>query len=218
MIRSRTRIALSLLLALGVFPVACHKHARVRTDSDVGPVIRDTARVVATITDSSVVALFKDTAVASVFAGKGQTFGLSPKTPRQRESLRATLRKERALWQARRPRDYKFLLRVACFCPGMRGWLLMDVRSGQPLRAWDRSGRSAVLADWNTFSIDGFYDNLDRAAEINGEVQVAFDPRWHFPTYVRITAMPGPDMWSFIEAGGFRPGAMSPNLVRPNAP
>src|SRR6266566_2923628 len=149
MIRARIRIALSGLLVLGVFPVACHKSARVRSNANVGPVIKDTTGVVARITDTSVIALFRDTTVANVFAAEGKTFNLQ--RPGQRQSLLATLRKERELWQAAKPRDYKFLLRVACFCPGPRGWLLMDVRSGQPLRAWDRAGKSAALIDWNTF-------------------------------------------------------------------
>ena len=195
------RIALSALLVLGVFPVACHRAARVRSDSDVGPVIKDTTHVVAPITDRSVVAFFRDTGAVIVLSTEGQTFEL--RTPRQRQFLRAALRKERDLWQARKPRDYKFLLRVGCFCPGTRGWLLMDVRSGQPLRAWDRTGKSAALTDWNTLSIDGLYDNLERTADINGEVQVAFDPRWHFPRYVRTTALPGPDMWSVVDVRGF---------------
>ena len=188
---------------LGVFPVACHRTAPVRKHVDVGPVIKDTARVIALITDTSVVALFKDTTVSNVFSTEGQTFKLG--TPAQRQSLRATLRKERELWQARKPRDYKFLLRVGCFCPGTRGWLLMEVRSSQPLRAWDRAGKSAALTDWNTFSIDGLYDNLERAADNNGQVQIAFNPRWHFPRYVYTVALPGPDMWSIIEVQGFRP-------------
>jgi hypothetical protein len=203
MIRVRIRIALSALLVLGVFPVACHKNARVQSNADVGPVIKDTAGVVAPITDTSVIALFKDTAVASVFSAEGQTFKLQ--TPGQRQSLRATLRKERELWQARKPRDYRFLLRVGCFCPGTRGWLLIEVRSSQPKRAWDRAGRSAALTDWNTFSIDGLYDNLERAADNVGEVQIAFDPRWHFPKYVYTVVLPGPDAWSTIEVRGLRP-------------
>jgi len=200
---SNIRIALSALLVLGVFTVACHRTAPVRKHDDVGPVIKDTARVIALITDTSVVALFKDTTVSNVFSTEGQTFKLG--TPAQRQSLRATLRKERELWQARKPRDYKFLLRVGCFCPGTRGWLLMEVRSSQPLRAWDRTGKSAALTDWNTFSIDGLYDNLERAADNNGQVQIAFNPRWHFPRYVYTVALPGPDMWSIIEVQGFRP-------------
>lgn len=196
-------VGLSAVLVLGVFPVACHKNARVQRNADVGPVIKDTVRVVVPITDTSVVALFKDTAGTRVFPAEGQIFKL--RTPGQRQSLHATLKKERELWQAGKPRDYRFLLRVACFCPGTRGWLLMDVRSGQPLRAWDRAGRSAALTDWNTFSIDGLYDNLARLADINGEVRIAFDPRWHFPKHVYAVTLPGPDAWSIFEVRGFRP-------------
>lgn len=190
-------------VAVGVFLVACHKNARVQSDAHVVPVTKDTARVVPPppITDTSVLALFKDTVVVSVFSAEGHTF----KLPGERQSLRAALRKERELWQARKPREYKFLLRVGCFCPGTRGWLLMEVRAGQPLRAWDKAGNSAALTDWNTFSIDGLYDSLDRTANINGQVQIAFDPRWHFPKYVHSVVLPGPDAWSTTEVRGFRP-------------
>jgi hypothetical protein len=203
MIRMRTRLALSAVLGLGIFPVGCHKGARVQRNPDVGPAIKDTASLVAPITDPSVVALFKDTAVVSVLTAEGQTFKLA--NPGQRQSLRATLRKERELWKATKPLGYRFLLRVACFCPGTRGWLLVEVRGSQPLRAWDRTGKSAALTDWNTFSIDGLYDNLERAAEIDGQVRIAFDPRWHFPAYVYTVALPGPDAWSIIEVRALRP-------------
>ena len=132
MIRVRIRIALFALLVLGVFPVACHRNARVQSNADVGPVIKDTTGVVAPITDPGVVALFRDTGVVSVFSAEGQTFKLQ--TPGQRQSLHATLRKERELWRARKPRDYKFLLRVECFCPGSRRWLLIEVRSSRQRR------------------------------------------------------------------------------------
>jgi hypothetical protein len=200
-IRVRTRTALSALSALGVFLVACHKTARVQNNSDVDRVIEDTARVVVPIADATVIAFFKDTAVSRLLSAEGQIF----KLPAQRQSLRATLRKERELWQAGKPREYRFLLRVGCFCPGTRGWLLIEVRDGKSLRAWDRTGKSAPLADWNTFSIDGLYDNLERTTSIDGEVRIAFDPRWHFPTLVRTVALPGPDTWFTIEARGLRP-------------
>ena len=208
MILPRTRRALPALLVLGVFAVACQKNARVQRNADVVPAIKDTAGVVAPITDtrtlatdSSIPALFKDTGVVNVFSSEGQIFA----TPGQRESLRATLNKERRLWQARKPRDYRFLLRVGCFCPGTRGWLLIEVRSGQPLRAWDRTGKPAALTDWNTLSIDGLFDSLERSADINGLVRIAFDPRWHFPRYVHTVALPGPDSWSTTEVRGIRP-------------
>jgi hypothetical protein len=87
----------------------------------------------------------------------------------------------------------------------VRGWLLMEVRRGQPLRAWDRAGRSVALSDWDTFSIDGLFDMLERSADRDASVQVSFDPRRHFPTYIYTRALPGPDMWAIIEARGLRP-------------
>jgi hypothetical protein len=204
------RVAIfSALSVLGVFSVACHKNTRVqRNPPDVRRVTKDTARIKDTarvvvpviVTDPNVIPLFKDTVVTNVFSREGRTF----KLPEQRQALLATLRRERELWQARKPHDYKFLLRVGCFCPGPRGWLLMDVRDSKLLRAWDRTGKSAALSDWNTFSIDGLYDQLERA-DIKGQVQIAFDPRWHFPKYVYTVVLPGPDAWSTVEAQGFRP-------------
>jgi metallo-beta-lactamase class B len=151
--------------------------------------------------DTSVAAIFKDTGSTRLSPAEGQRF----KLPAQRQSLRALLKKERELWQAGKPRDYRFLLQVGCFCPGTRGWQLMEVRSGQPLRAWDRAGQAAPLTDWNTFSIDGLFDDLERSTDRNAQVQIAFDPRWHFPRYVHTAMVPGPDAWSITEVRGFRP-------------
>jgi metallo-beta-lactamase class B len=159
------------------------------------------AKQKATMMDTSIVAIFKDSGSARVFSAEGQSF----RVPEQRQALRALLKKERDLWQAGKPRDYRFLLRVGCFCPGPRGWLAIEARSGQPLRAWDRTGKSAALSDWNTFSIDGLYDNLERTTDRNAVVQIAFDPRWHFPRYVRTTVLPGPDAWSITEVRALRP-------------
>jgi hypothetical protein len=149
-----------------------------------------------------VVALFADTGRTVNFP-EGRKFDL--RTPGQRDSLHALLRKERELWRASGPRDYRFLLRVGCFCPGPRGWLLMEVRGSQLVRAWERTGKPVPFSDWNTFSVDGFFDNLERSVDRNGMVQINFDPRWHFPSYVHTVALPGPDMWATYEARGLRP-------------
>jgi len=200
MICARIRMALSGFLVLGLAPVACHK---TQGNADVGPVVKDTARVTTVVKDTPrVVVIFKDTAPANVFVREGRTFKLQEAG--QRESFRTTLRKERELWQAKKPRDYRFLLRVACFCPGMRGWLLIEVRDGQPVRASDSAGKSVALTDWNTFSIDQLYDNLERSAN-NREVKIAFDARLHFPKYVSTITLPGPDAWSIIDVRELRP-------------
>ena len=202
MSHARIRFFLAGTIALGVIPVACRRHAPVQRQADVGREVKDTTRVVA-IRDTSVAVFFRDTAPTAVFSAPGRTYKLQ--TSGERQSLRTTIRKERELWRSSRPRNYRYLLRVSCFCPGTLGWLLMEVRSGEPLRAWDRTGRSAALTDWNTLSVDGLYDNLERAADGDGEVQIAFDPRWHFPTYIGTNPARGPDAWSNTEARALRP-------------
>ena len=76
----------------------------------------------------------------------------------------------------------------------------MEVRSNQALRAWDRTGRSVALTDWNTLSVDGLYDNLEHWADRDGTVQIDFDARLHFPTFIGTSAARGPDTWSVTEA------------------
>jgi hypothetical protein len=197
------RIFLTGSIALGVVPVACRQHAPVQRQTDVRrEVKKDTTRVVVPIRDSTVVVFFRDTA-PNVVGARGRPFNLQ--RAGDRDALRSTIRKERALWRSSKPRDYRFLLRVGCFCPDTRGWLLMEVRSGQPLRAWDRTGRPAALTDWNTLSIDGLYDYLEQRADRDGGVQIDFDPRWHFPTYIGTSAARGPDTWSTTEARALRP-------------
>jgi hypothetical protein len=196
------RIILTGSIALGVIPLACHRRAPVQGQRDVRREAKDTTSVVAN-RDTSVLVFFKDTAPSNGPSGRGRTFKLE--ASEERKALRTTVTKEHELWRSTKPRDYRFLLRVSCFCPGTRGWLLMEVRSGQPLRAWDRTGRPATLTDWNTLSIDGLYDNLEHAADRNGEVQIAFDPRWHFPAYIRTNAARVPDAWGITDVRAFRP-------------
>lgn len=155
------------------------------------------------VADPVAVAVFADTLRPAARDERG-TFTLE--TPEQRQSLRRLLARERNAWNADKPSDYRFLLRVDCFCPGTRGWLLMDVRGGVLQRAWDRTGKQVSLTDWNTLSVDGLYDMLDRLAANSGRLQIAFDQRWHFPRYVYSSGLRLPDTWSMIEVGGFRPG------------
>jgi hypothetical protein len=188
-IRARILIAWATRLMLTCLIVACHRG------------VPETPTPAKNVSPGRI-AFFNDTGHVVAFP-EARTFNLQ--MPGQRDSLRTALKSERALWRANGLSDYRFLLRTGCFCPGRRGWLLIEVRTGQPLRAWDRAGRSAPVSDWDTFSIDGLFDLLERSADRDAAVQVSFDPRWHFPAYVYTRALPGPDMWGIIEARGFRP-------------
>ena len=163
MIRAPLRMGVIGLLALECLPAACHSQAAGAKKNQGLRVVQDTA----------IVNAFKDTTVGPFGPPGTRAFSL----PSQRDSLLAMLKRERKLWRARKPPDYRFLLQVGCFCPGPRGWLLMDVRSGQPLRVWDKTGKSVALQDWNTFSIDVLFDNVERSASQVRNMKILFDPR-----------------------------------------
>lgn len=180
------------LLVLGFSSGACHRTAPVERKAEVDRVAKDTA---------GVVAVFDEPARTSASVSKARTFKL--REPGQRDSLRATVGRERDQWRATNLRDYQFLLRVECFCPGRKGWLLMEVRSGRLIRASDSTGKSVAFNE-NTLTIEGLFDNLEQKVDIDGVVDVAFDPRWHFPAHVSTIRLPGPDNWSIVEARGIR--------------
>jgi len=65
------------------------------------------------------------------------------------------------------------------------------------------------LSDWDTFSIDGLFDFLEPiAADRDAEVQVSFDPRWHFPTYVYNPRLARPR-----HVGGYRGARVAADLT-----
>jgi uncharacterized protein DUF6174 len=126
-------------------------------------------------------------------------------TPGQRDSLHAEITRQRELWRAGGARDYHFLLRASCFCPGQQGWLLLEVRDGQVVRVWDRGGRPVPLTKDN-YSIDGLFDLLEQDADRDDVVEVGFDGRWHYPGYIRTDVRLGlPDDWGLLQVRGFRP-------------
>ena len=185
-------------IALACLAVACHRAAPVQENHPVRRVVTeraDTARVTVTTPPPAL----GDERVL------GREAGFSFKTPDQRDSLRAVLNRERELWRASAPRDYRYELKVGCFCPGVRGWLTIEVRAGKPLKASDAAGKTVPITDWNTYSIDGLFEHLEGFADRRAGVQVSFDPRGHFPSYVSASFLPGPDMWTVVEARGLRP-------------
>ncbi|MEO8908863.1 MAG: hypothetical protein ABI408_01375 [Gemmatimonadaceae bacterium] len=71
--------------------------------------------------------------------------------------------------------------------------------------AWNRTGKSTAQRHGDVFSLDEVYDKLESAADYADDAQVAFDPRWHFPTYLHASNVEMPDDWVIIEVRGLRP-------------
>ncbi|HJP60984.1 MAG TPA: DUF6174 domain-containing protein [Gemmatimonadaceae bacterium] len=187
------------LIAVAMSLLACHRHT---THEDVQPPPNDTRRVVDDAPgDPAIAALFSDTTPSNAIP-EGRDYRVQ--NAAERQALQATLRRERALWQAAKPAAYRFLSRSDCFCPGPQGWLLVEVRPGQLLRAWDKRGRVVDPRQWYTFTIDNLFDNLERVNDQQSQVQIAFDQRWHYPRYLR-TSMIFPDGWGVTQIRGFHP-------------
>ena len=184
--------------------LGCHRHATQEETVVDHPPVRDTTRVVREVqlVDPTIAALFKDTAPSNAFAVEGRTYNVQ--NTAERQALQTAVKRQRALWQAAKPGSYQFLMRADCFCPGPHGWLLLEVRPGQPLKAWDRTGKRVSPNDWAVFTIDQLYDGVSQPNNQLSRVQIAFDERWHYPRYLR-TSMLMPDGWSITLIRALRP-------------
>ena len=186
------------LFALVLLGAACHSPVAAQKKSAITPFFKDT------------------TSGNGLGVPAGKEFDL--RKPVMRDSLRVLLSQERRLWRAGGQRNYRFLSRTACFCPGPRGWLLVEVRdsssvplsrkgegTGVRVRAWTTAGKLAPLTDWDTFTIDQLYDNLERALDQGGLIMIDFGPQGHFPRYLRTSMPPYPDTWGITEVRALRP-------------
>ena len=190
------RFPLTVLMAFTLVDTGCHRAA---PRSETVPVRESIPR------NTGVSAFFEDTAEAKPGSPPGsRTFNLQ--SPGQRDSLRAEIRRQRELWAAGGVRDYHFLLRESCFCPGQQGWVLLEVRGGKAVRVWDRGGKPVPLTERNNYSIDGLFDLLQQEADRDDVVAVGFEDRWHYPAHIRTDMRVGlPDDWGIIEVRGFTP-------------
>jgi uncharacterized protein DUF6174 len=153
--------------------------------------------------NTGVSGFFEDTVGAALGEPAGsRAFNL--RTPGQRDSLHAEIKRQREMWRAGGVREYHFLFRASCFCPGQEGWVLLQVRGGQAVRAWNRGGKPAPLTERNHYSIDGLFDLLEQKADQDDVV--AFEDGWHHPVHIRSDRRVGlPDDWGILEVRGFRP-------------
>ena len=192
----RQRFPLTVLMAFTLVETGCHRAA---PRSENVAVRENIPR------NTGVSAFFEDTAPAKPGSPAGsRTFNL--RSPGQRDSLHAEVRRQREMWRAGGARDYHFLLRESCFCPGQQGWVLLEVRSGQMVRGWDKRGKPVPLTAGNTYSIDGLFDLLEQDADHDDVVAVDFEDRWHYPAFISTDARVGhPDDWGLVEVRGFRP-------------
>ncbi len=178
----RQRFPLAVLIAVALVETGCH---RAVPRSENVPVRENVP------SNTGVSESIEDTVASHPGSPAGsRTFNL--RSPGQRDSLHAVVNRQRELWRAGGLRDYDMLVRASCFCPGQKGWVLIEVRDGKAVR--------------NDYSIDGLFDLLEQKADRDDVVAIGFEDRWHYPAYVSSDARVGrPDDWGIIEVRGFRP-------------
>ena len=188
------------LILSSVAVAACHHHAP-GDDTLQPPPSNDARRVEDAPRDPAIAAIFRDTVPTTRYPAEGRSYNVQNLA--ERRALETTVAKERALWDAAKPRDYRFLTRSECFCPGPMRWLLLEVSHDQPVRVWDANGRR-VQTTAQELSIDRLFDNISRVRDPLSQVQVAFDEHWHYPRFLR-TSMVYPDGWSIVLIRGLHP-------------
>ena len=188
------------LILISAAIVACPHH-RATDDNVQPPPPSDTRRVDNARGDPAIAALFKDTAPSNAYIAEGRDYNV--RNAADLRALQATVARERALWDKAKPRDYRFLTKSECFCPGPMRWVLLEVRHDQRVRIWDARGRR-VETTAGELNIDRLFDNIAGARDPISHVQVAFDPQWHYPRFLR-TSMIYPDGWSIVMIRGLHP-------------
>jgi len=99
----------------------------------------------------------------------------------------AELQQRRAAWVARGIDNYRYELRISCFCAGdIRRPVLVEVRSGAVSKVWDLETARPV-ADVTPYpTITGLYDKAVEMRSGGGHVSVAYDTNLGFPARLEV--------------------------------
>ncbi len=143
---------------------------------------------------------------APVRAGLGPTTG--PLTPAQRDTLLQDVRARRAAWRARGITDYRVRLAVGCFCPWRSTPAILEVRGGVAVALRDTTGRpfGAVREPWSLYTVEGFFDAIERAVQRADVVGATYDACLGYPRELRGDGkVDRVDDWFWATASDLRP-------------
>jgi hypothetical protein len=97
------------------------------------------------------------------------------------------LQQKRAAWVARRITDYRFELRISCFCAGdITRPVLIEVRSGRITKVWDLETVNPVRDITPYKTITGLFDAAIAERSRGGNVSVVYDRAFDIPVTLEV--------------------------------
>lgn len=126
----------------------------------------------------------------------------------EREAIISEAQARRAAWRARGIAEYRIRVAVGCFCPWPKTPAILEVRSGVAVALHDTAGRAfgAVREPWSRYTVEGLFDRVEQGARHNDVIEVTYDRRFGYPTYVRGDNKLGRfDDWFWVRATELTP-------------
>jgi Family of unknown function (DUF6174) len=126
----------------------------------------------------------------------------------ERDAIVREAQTRRAAWRALGIQDYHIRVAAGCFCPWPQTPAILEVRHGVAVELRDTTGRKfgPLREPWSVYTVEGLFDLVEQAARRNDMVEVTYNARFGYPTYVRGDARLGlPDDWFWVRATELTP-------------
>jgi len=131
-----------------------------------------------------------------------------PLNAAERDTIVREAQAKRAEWRARGITDYRIRVSAGCFCPWPQTPAILEVRQGVATALRDTTGRGfgPLREPWSVYTVEGLFDMVEQVARNSDMVEVAYDPAFGYPSYVRGIAKMGlPDNWFWVKASELTP-------------
>ncbi len=125
----------------------------------------------------------------------------------EREAVVREVQARRTAWRARGISDYRIRVTVGCFCPWPQTPAILEVRRGVAVALRDTTGRTLgkVREPWSNYTVEGLFDAVEQGARRVDVLEVTYDARFGYPTYISSDAKLGlPDDWFWVRATELR--------------
>ena len=129
-------------------------------------------------------------------------------TAAERDAIVHEAQTRRAAWRALGIEDYQIRVAAGCFCPWPQTPAILVVRNGAAAELRDTTGRKfgALREPWSAYTVEGLFDLVEQAARGNDMLEVTYNARFGYPTYIRGDARWGlPDDWFWVRATELTP-------------